>query len=193
VYILPDLEEPLVVARTEEPSLLFGRALATGHTLPELAFLSGRHLTLFRREYYLLALFRNARKLALPLRGALMLASGRSASRDDVRNVARKLQRLLGDNDLEQLREATDLLDADIDGLLEDWMGAVQRTATRAGLLACGHPQIAGALLDRYPLRGALDPGQQREALVLFALSDQYSELRRRLGAVLTEAQQHVG
>ncbi|MBN1610747.1 MAG: hypothetical protein JW940_29220 [Polyangiaceae bacterium] len=193
VYVLPDLDEPLVVARTEEPSLLFGRALATGHTLPELAFLSGRHLTLFRREYYLLALFRNARKLALPLRAALMLASGRSSGREDVRNVARKLQRLLQDNDLEQLREATDLLDADIDGLLEDWMGAVQRTATRAGLLACGHPQIAGTLLDRYPLRGALSPEQQREALVLFALSDQYAELRRRLGIQLTEAEQHVG
>jgi tetratricopeptide (TPR) repeat protein len=193
VYILPDLDEPLVVARTEEPSLLFGRALATGHTLPELAFLSGRHLTLFRREHYLLALFRNARKLALPLRGALMLAAGRSPSREDVRNVAKKLQRLLSDNDLEQLREATDLLDADIDGLLEDWMGAVQRTATRAGLLACGHPQIAGALLDRYPLRGVLDPEQQREALVLFALSDQYAELRRRLGIQLIEAQQHAG
>jgi tetratricopeptide (TPR) repeat protein len=192
VYILPDLDEPLVVARTDEPSLLFGRALATGHTLTELAFLSGRHLTLFRREYYLLALFRNARKLALPLRGALMLASGRSPAREDVRNVAKKLQRLLKDSDLEQLCEATDLLDADIDALLEEWMGAVQRTATRAGLLACGHPQIAGTLLDRYPLRGALDPEQQREALVLFALSDQYSELRRRLGVQLAEAEQHA-
>jgi tetratricopeptide (TPR) repeat protein len=193
VYILPDLDEPLVVARTEEPSLLFGRALATGHTLPELAFLSGRHLTLFRREHYLLALFRNARKLALPLRGALMLASGRSSNREDVRNVAKKLQRLLQDHHLERLRETTDLLNADLDGLLEDWMGAVQRTATRAGLLACGHPQIAGALLDRYPLRGALAPEQQREALVLFALSDQYAEVRRRLGIQLAEAEQPVG
>lgn len=193
VYILPDLEEPLVVARTEQPSLLFGRELASGHTLPELAFLSGRHLTLFRREYYLHALFRDARKLALPLRGALTLASGRTSNREEVRNMAKRLQRLLQDNDLEQLREATELLDADIDRLLEEWMAAVQRTAIRAGLLACGHPQTAGPLLERYPLRGALAPEQQTEALILFALSDQYAELRRRLGVRLSETQQDAG
>ena len=70
---------------------------------------------------------------------------------------------------------------------VEDWTEAVLRTATRAGVLACGHPHIAGDVLERYPLYGPLDLREQQETVALFSMSEQYTELRRRLGVVLSQ------
>jgi hypothetical protein len=186
VYIMPELDEPLAIPQTEEPSLLLGRSLATGHSLPELAFLAGRHLALFRREYYLLGLYGNAQDLAEPLRYGLYLAADLPVPAESDRATAKAFQRLLTDQDLEQLREVTDLLELDLEALLEEWTEAVLRTATRAGVLACGHPHIAGDVLERYPLYGPLDLREQQETVALFSMSDQYTELRRRLGVVLS-------
>lgn len=182
VYIMPELEEPLSIPQTEEPSLLLGRSLATGHSLPELAFLTGRHLALFRREFYLLGLYGNARDLAEPLRYGLLMAANLPVPDDADRATAKAFQRLLTDQDLEQLREAVDLLELDLEALLEEWTAAVLRTATRAGVLACGHPHVVGEILERYPLYGPLDLKDQQETIALFSMSDQYTELRRRLG-----------
>ena len=62
----------------------------------------------------------------------------------------------------------------------------VPMLAASLGLLACGHPHIAGPLLEKYPLLGAIDLAEQRSTVALFALSDQYTELRRRLGVTLS-------
>jgi hypothetical protein len=190
LHVLETVPGDMMIAPLGQPTLLAGKALGSGLTLPELAFLWARCLVLLRPEHRLLTLLTDPNELESFGRAAMSLgnpeAAGGRALGSDAKLFLRALKRHLRAPELEKLGVATRVLSAEaLAAHLASWSLAVQRAAGRAGLLACGNLELALRMVERFPAADGSSSAQQGDDLLVFSLSAEYAALRERLGVAL--------
>jgi len=190
LHVLPELNANLLTPPAREPTLLANRALGSGLELPELAFLWGRQLTFLRPEHRLLSFYPTVPELASLVLAALSLGGIPQLPfrklEGETKLFARSLKRHLSAAALERLSLAASRfpLRNAADATLS-WCRAVELSASRAGLLACGSLEVAAKMSERFPRAGQVEPKAQLDDLLSFSLSHGYSALRERLGVKL--------
>ena len=173
-----------------EPTLLLGKSLLAGRSVPELAFATARELASQYLTARLLTFYPSVAEIralllaavaqitplslpreALPLRAAL-------ASRIDPRRRA----------ELERAIEALHARDGRVD--LTGWMRATEIASCRAGLLVCGDVTAAAHMLAvDGRVFGGMSAADRIRDLIPFSISDAYGKLRRTLGVEARRAQ----
>src|SRR5690606_31497808 len=134
-------------------------SLARGLSLSQLAFLWGRHLTLFRPEHHLAVFFSDARELAQLLAASLLVGEcpqldGRSLDAE-AKRLAKDLKKRLHPGSFERLRAASrSFANPALEERARAWLKTVTLAGGRAGLLACGDVSIACELARRHPHSG---------------------------------------
>lgn len=94
----------------------------------------------------------------------------------------------LSAGDAAALERAVGRLDTDMDTLVDRWLVGTEQTANRLGLLLCCDLSLAVRMVRAEPAPRALpDVGDRLRALLVFAVSEPFLELRRRLGYALAE------
>jgi hypothetical protein len=187
LHVLEHVAGDLAVAPTTELTVLAGKALGSGHTLPELAFRWARVLVLLRPEYRLVSLFREPGELAALGRAAAAVATTGTPPRldGDAKLFARGLRRHLHGPALTSLRTAIgDSSASSVGTRLRGWARMSELVGARAGLLACGNLALAARLTETSPLPN-IDAREQVDDLVSYSLGPEYAALRERLGVAL--------
>ncbi|MBN2195986.1 MAG: hypothetical protein JW751_24425 [Polyangiaceae bacterium] len=187
LYVHPTLEVGLLAPPAKEPSSVVNRALGSGLELPELAFLWGRHLTIFRPEYHLLVFFPTIELLTHLVTAAFAATdwTPRSANFFDAEtaDLARHIHEELDDTERAALAAAMEQIQlADAPNRMLGWARNVELTAARAGLVACGDVSVAAALTERFPVGGHTSAFEEVSALLAYTASDEYTTLRLHLG-----------
>lgn len=190
LHVLDEVPGNLAVAPLREPTLLAGKALGSGFSLPELSFLGARCLVLLRPEHRVLTLLTNPQELESLGRAAMALGSPESATRapgSDTKLFTRGLKRHLRAPELAQLGAVSRMLSTEaLSTHFRLWTLAVERAAGRAGLLACGNLELALRLVDRFPTaNGTTSSSEQGDDLLTFSVSAEYAALRERLGVAV--------
>jgi golgin subfamily B member 1 len=191
LHVLSELNANLLTPPAREPTLLANRALGSGLELSELAFLWGRQLAFLRPEHRLVAFYPTVPELAALVLAALSLGGLPQLPfkklEGEAKLFARSLKRHLSPDALERLALAAGRFPVrDAGKATLSWCRAVELSASRAGLLACGSLETAAKMSERFPLAGQVEPKAQLDDLLSFAVGPEYAVLRERLGVALT-------
>lgn len=203
LYYRPEERAPLRLANISEggrllPAVVVGQPLLSGVGEKELAFRCAQFLAKLRPEHLLRLLLPTLGELRLALRAALLLAqeqlSGQApplgSTPDAVVEAYREqLRDALPAAGLLQLRRIVEITLRDApEGARPDegaWVQAVDGTAQRAALIACGDLELALQVTAREPADAGALPipviERQRE-LLRYAASPRYHAARRYLG-----------
>lgn len=179
---LADADSLPALLPVESTGFVVGKALGRGLSLAELAFLWGRALSWSRPQTRILYTLGSSMKLTILLRAACANAGLGEPAGADTKQLAKALKKDVPPATWTALGPTLAPLQADLDERVERWKHAADRIANRVGLLACGDPELAARTLDRFPTTDSGTRRQQLSELLGFALSDEYQELRRRLG-----------
>jgi len=151
-----------------------------------LAFMAGRHLTMYRAEHYVRTLFPAVPDLEDLFLAAITLANPAVPLSVDVKQrvgpIAAAIEPLLAPVQIDALRGY--LLRFVEEGgrtNLQRWGAAVDKTACLAGLLLCGDLPTAAKVLNAEEGSG----GELLRDLVAFATSDAHAKLRSQLGIAM--------
>ncbi len=189
LYVLDEVPGDLYAAPVDTPSAVVSKSLARGLSLSQLAFLWGRQLTAFRPEHYLAVFFPKVDDLALLVNAALLAGecpalSGTPSS--EVKKLAKDLKKKLHPGSYGRLCTACSTFQpGDLMGRVAHWLRTVELAGGRAGLLACGDVSIAAELVREHPVKGQVSEEDQVFDLMSFAVSDEYAQLRARLGVAI--------
>jgi hypothetical protein len=180
----------LAVAPVEEPTLVAGKALGSGLSLPALVFLWSRTLVLLRPEHRALSLFTGPGELEMLL--AAVVSLGADAPRrgldSDAKLLTRSLKRHLRGPALEGATEAARKVGrARLDRRLVAFKKSVALAGGRAGLLGCGNLELAIEMTERFTDPDAGSVEDQVAGLMRFAVSAEYAALRERIGVAVKE------
>lgn len=186
VVVDPKCDGQFVHTPALPPMTLVASGALSGRAQQELAFLAGRHLTMYRAEHYVRALFPSVPDLEDLFLAALTLGNPALPLAADVKQravpIASALEPLLQPTQIDALR--AHLLRFVEEGgrtNLQRWGAAVDKTACRAGLLLCGDLTTAAELL-----KAEEGPsGELLRDLIAFATSAAHAKLRQQLGISL--------
>jgi tetratricopeptide (TPR) repeat protein len=162
-----------------------GKSLGRGLSLTELAFLWGRALAWYKPQTHILYSWPSTVQLSQLVRAGRVAAGLDESPGSETRALARALKKAIPSAQWPLLHQRLESLGPHFEQRLEQWKHAADRAANRIGLLACGDPELAARTLDRFPTTDGGRPQQQLSELWSFVLSDEYLELRRRLGVHL--------
>jgi hypothetical protein len=180
-----DVPGGVVVLPTREPALALGPSIMSGRSVPELAFLFARELSHARMTGRLLVFYPEIADLRGLVTAAISIAVGRSGKLPpELEPVRRELVKRLDTRVLAGLG-ATVRTIGDRGGQLDllAWLRAIERAASRVGLVACGDLTIAARVLSvDGRVVGGLSAADRLRDLVPFSVSPAYAEVRRRLG-----------
>ena len=187
LYVADDVDGDLSAAPVDEPSALVSKSLASGMTLSQLAFLWGRHLSFFRPEHYLCVFFPTAEELAMLVRASLAASGHRAVPMKSLsgegKKLAKDLKKRLHPGSRERLKAASQGYPVEeIDQRVGRWLRSVELAGGRAELVACGDVSIAAELVKKHPVRGTTSEEDQVSDIMCFSVSDEYAQLRGRLG-----------
>jgi tetratricopeptide (TPR) repeat protein len=188
----PTLPTPVTVANCQEEGVLVPTLLVRSDLLGELsdaqlAFVAARQLTVLRPEHFLVLVVPTLGELrtlylaglqvaGLPLGAALTAA---------VASCADELRTALPPPQLERLTSAAPGAAADLVGAdLERWRRAIELTSHRAGLVACGDPELAVKMV----MTSSAATAEMRHELCSFVASLEYFALREHLGVTIAPA-----
>jgi tetratricopeptide (TPR) repeat protein len=180
----------LAVAPVEEATLVAGKALGSGLSLPELVFLWSRTLVLLRPEHRAVALFTGPNELETLL--AAVVALGTDAPRrgldSDAKLLTRSLRRHLRGPALATAAEAAKkVAGARLGARLAAFRRTVALAGGRAGLLGCGNLELAIKMTERFADPDAGPVEAQVADLMRFSVSAEYAALRERIGVAVKE------
>jgi hypothetical protein len=104
--------------------------------------------------------------------------------KQQIRATAQELAKYMQPVQLEGLRMVVKkFIEEGAKANIKRWNQAVELTACRAGLLVCGDLDIAKKIIGAEPsLPGDLSPAEKMKELLLFAVSESYTQLRKALG-----------
>lgn len=190
LFVVPELATGLDVLPLDPPGVAASRALGSGHSLGQLAFLWGRLLPRYRPELTPLRYFRTPSELAA-FTIAAVAAAGSSVV--DTRGFDRDTKRLYGalrrelkSGDTARLKAAGARVPVqDIAPRLERLLRAADLSGVRAGLVAAGDVTVAADLIRRFPAEGVTTAEAQLGELFQFAIGERYGLLRRKLGVAV--------
>ena len=177
----------------DPPATRIGSGALRGRSVLELAFLAGRHITYQAPRHRLLALCPSIEDLSACFLAAVALATGEANGPPSMKRVVAdlvpRIEAWLGGEELEQLKEAVEQFTeqggrAD----LFRYVGSIERTSLRLGMLLCGDLGVAAALagtgLFEGGYRDALSESDRVNELLGFVVSDAYTDVRSVLIAV---------
>jgi hypothetical protein len=165
------------------PVTVVGKRVLSGPSQLEHAFLAGRHLSWYRHEHYVRALFSAVPDLEDLFLAALVIGNPGLPIADDMKQrvtpIAKAIQPLLDPAQVDGLKGCF-LRFVEEGGRtnLQRWSLATEKTACRAGLLLANDLATALGLLEKEEGRF----GELAKDLLVFAASDRYTGLRRQLG-----------
>jgi hypothetical protein len=187
LHVDPAADGTLVMVPATAPALRLGRAALSGRSPAELAFLAGEHLSYFRDDAFMRALFHAIPELEDVFLAALAIGNPAlpltAPVRARVLPIAKAIEPLLEPVQIDRLRGG--FLRFVEDGgraNLQRWAAAVDATAARAGLLLANDLDAAAAVL-RIEAPDRAD--ERMDDLVLFAVSERYANLRKQLGVAV--------
>jgi hypothetical protein len=165
------------------PYSVVGKAVLSGRTQLENAFLAARHMAYYRGEFFVKVMCPAVTDLEDLFLAALLVGSPSlpiaKHVKERVEPIGKALQPLLEPERRDALREQFKAFVADGGRTnLLSWSNSIDKTACRAGLLLCGDPSSAARVLaeEEGP------EGPLRADLLGFLVSERHGELRRRLG-----------
>jgi len=184
VYALgSDLPGGLAHGAVEEPSLLLGKSMLTGRSVPELAFAIGRELACQHLTRHLVTFYPTLPELRSVLVAAVAqvvptsLPSDALGLRDSLRSRIDPAHRA----ELERAVEALQARDGRLD--LKPWIREIEMTSCRAGLVACGDITAAARMLaiDGRVI-GGLSAADRIRDLIPFSVSERCARVRKAIG-----------
>ncbi len=165
------------------PMTVIGKRVLSGRTQNEHAFLAGRHLSFYRHEHFVKTLFTAVQDLEDLFLAALVIGNPGLPIAEDMRQrvqpIAQAIQPMLETPQQDALRGCF-LRFVEEGGRtnLQRWSAAVDKTASRAGLLIANDLGTALGVLEHEEGKH----GDLSKDLLAFAVSDRYFKLRRQLG-----------
>ncbi|HET9933176.1 MAG TPA: hypothetical protein VFQ35_20875 [Polyangiaceae bacterium] len=165
------------------PVTIVGKAVLSGRSQLEHAFLAGRHLAMYRAEHYIKTLFHAVQDLEDLFLAALTIGSPGLPIADDMKRrvqpIADAIAPMLESAQVDTLRGCflRFVEEGGRTNLLR-WATAVDKTACRAGLVLANDLNTACRVL--HTEEGAL--GELGKDLICFVTSERYFRLRRQLG-----------
>jgi hypothetical protein len=165
------------------PVTVVGKAVLSGRTQLEHAFLVGRHLSFYRNEHYVKTLFSSVPDLEDLFLAALVIGNPGLPIAEDMKRrvtpIANAIHPLLEPAQLDTLRGCfLRFVEEGARTNLQRWSHATEKTACRAGFLLANDLGTALKLLE-VEERGL---GELGKDLFAFATSERYFQLRRQLG-----------
>ena len=186
IYLHDDATMGLATIIAEEPTALAGGRVLRGRSLPELAFLAGRHLAYHVGGHRLMLYYPSIEELSTCFLAAVKIALPDlplpASAAEAVNDLVSRIEAILDEATRDRLAVAVAGFEsarvrADIAG----WVGAVERCATRAGYLLAGDLEIVAAALRSDPL-GLVSADEKIADLVGFIVSEEHHALRDELG-----------
>jgi hypothetical protein len=192
LYVQTDQPGALRTVFQEAPGSVAGATVVSGHTPLELLFLCAKHLTVYRPEHYITSMFPTYRELKPLFFAALQVGDpslGAPAElADAARQTAEALRPGMAPLDSENLRMIVRrFVEGGAKADLHKWIPGTEITGIRAGLIACcGSLEVAAKILRSEPvLPDGLSTSDKLKELVLYAVSDQYFQVRQALGLAI--------
>jgi hypothetical protein len=186
-----DVQAYIGAVAAEPPACVAGQLVLSGFQPHELTFICGKHLTMYRPEHYLKALFPTQAELTIMLFAGIMLVAPQQPLPPDmepqVRATAQELGRHMQPVELEGLKQAVKaFLAAGAKVNIKQWSHAVEHTACRAGLILCCDLNVAKKIIGaEQQAPGDLTPQEKLKELLVFATSVEYSALRKAMGVAV--------
>ncbi len=159
-----------------------GKSLGRGLSVSELAFLWGRTLSWSRPQTRILFTLSTSVKLGQFVRAARVAGGLEEPNGAETKALAKTLRKEILGQTWDILLPALVALGPQIEERVDRWKHAADRTANRVGLLTSGDPELAARTLDRFPTTDGGSRKTQLSELLSYSLSEQYHELRQRLG-----------
>jgi golgin subfamily B member 1 len=190
LFVCPDRQGGLAYATTMPPASVCGSALLSGVNPLEVIFIVGKHLSYYRGEHYIRAMFQTKDELKLVLAAGMQIA-GVEISDPTVDQTAKQIRANMQPADLELLNSiGKRFVESGARTDIKKWMRMVELSGCRAGFLLCNNLEIAARMIQAEPPMGAVDltPKEKIEEVLLFSVSDQYFQLREALGIKISVA-----
>jgi len=183
VIVDPKCDGSYVHTPALPPMTLVAHSALSGRAQRELAFMAGRHLTMYRAEHYVRTLFPSVPDLEDLFLAAITLGNPTLPLSVDVKHrvgpIAAALEPLLQPAQMDTLRgHLLRFVEEGGRTNLQRWGAAVDKTACRAGLLLCGDLNTASDVLKKEEGPN----GELFRDLVAFATSEAHIKLRAELG-----------
>ncbi len=193
LHILPEVAGGVAAVIADRPTTAIGRAVLSGRSAPELAFLMARHLAYHRPGARLVLFYPSIEELSLLFLAAVQLVRPEAAISSRNAEALGRYCLALGPRLDTQARARLDAAVREVEGSgtrpdLLLWQRRLELTATRAGLLACGDLEAASRLVKHDPAPiGDLSAEARIDDLCAFAVSEAYGALRGELGVAIGE------
>jgi tetratricopeptide (TPR) repeat protein len=188
LYVRNDVPGSIIAVPAVPPASVAGQTVLSGFQPQELTFICGKHLCYYRGEHYIRTLFPTQAELTIMLFAGVMIAAPSTPMPPDmaaqIRATAQELAKHMQPVQLEGLRLVVKkFIDEGATANIKRWNQAVEVTACRAGLVVCGDLDIAKKIIgSEQQLPGDLTAAEKMKELLLFSVSDDYSQLRKALG-----------
>lgn len=188
LYAYPSIQATVEMIPGLPPSARLGKLSLSGRSATELAFLAGRHLAYYREELFVRLLLPSIADLEDVLLASLSIGNpGLPLSaqvKKRVEPIAKAIEPILEPNAVDTLRGYF-LRFVEEGGRtnLQRWANAVDRTATRTGLLISNDLKAAHEMLA---LENPAFAEEWMDDLLAFVVSERYSKLRRQIGIALS-------
>lgn len=167
-----------------------GRAVLSGLSAPECAFVSAKHLASYRPELYIRNLFPAQAELTVMLFAGVVIAEPATPLPQElvsnVRATAAALTQYMDAHSRETL--ATFVKRFVEDGAkvnIKRWSRAAELTAGRAALLLTGDLEVAKKVVSGEKATADLSAADKMKDLLVFSVSPEYSALREALGVAI--------
>jgi len=171
---------------TVPPVLVIGRDMLEQKTDRELGFVLGKYLTYFHPSHLFAGTYGSA-ALKMLYSAALRFVHPEvkvEGNAEDVESLREELARKISNPLANRLGAAVEHFHSSGKAPgLSRWLTNVELTANHAGLLACGDLDVAAKSLAQESISfSKLPPKEKVKELVLYAISEEYLELRKTLG-----------
>jgi len=188
LYVRSDLQGGLTNVVNQPPAVVAGQGVLSGMTPLDLTFFCGKHLTMYRGEFFIKTIFTTQTELEVILYSGIKIARPEFALpaqlQAQVMPVAQVLASKMQPMQVEVLKQAVKLFfEQGAKVNLKRWIQGAELTAARAGLLLCGELDIARKIIQAEPqLPGDLSPADKIKELLLYSVSQRYFEARKGIG-----------
>lgn len=191
VYDAPHDPGGLSFLFSSPPAIGIGGGAKAGGPQQALAFVAARHLCYYRNGHLMRQLVPTGTGLRAWLIASIRTIVPRfpapATMENQVRNAVDAITTHLGGPQRDALRSMTQkLLEAAPELDMKEWMAAVDLTADRLGFILSNDLKLANAVIEASPEDSASVSRKDRlRDLLAYSTSEQYLELRRRIGIAL--------
>lgn len=187
IYVDPDWEGTVQMVPAMPPAMKLGQKTLSGRSANELAFLAGRQLAHHREHHFVHLLIPSIQDLEDVFLAALSIGNPGLPMNERMKTlvvpIAKAIEPILEPSAVDRLRgHFLRFVEEGGRTNLGRWATAVERTATRTGMLLANDLRAAhGVLKVEDPERA----DEKMDDLLSFVTSERYGRLRKQLGVSL--------